>query len=1000
MPDESKKKLKFRKKKKPTDNTPVDLYGTPIIANIVNNPNLEGSYYDSRLNQIMLGKDYDEMDDYGKERVIAHENFHAGQYKKGYSTLLPRRTTYKEPSMVTNDETYYAYHNRKFQETQDMIDEFKSENKSFNFVPDDIVYNNVVRGEQYYNSSTMEGEAKFYEDLGADISDNNQAIRDSKTQYKYGGSMLDKSKKLNKVKRGFLEGKPTKKLYPDGGKIKSIYTDEEIQRIIESQQRTKKYASGNTEMPLDEIIPSILLARGFGVSQQTGMKYSPSKFQDVPDNVDSPNPPLLVNNKGALLPRVRKSKLTEYKYGGNLMKKFKKKYAGGGLILSAAQAGGKVNDFAFDFANDQFQNQTGLSNDEMDIVNRYSNKTKGLPFGIGTAVGAIGDTMNMVTGRTNQRLNDFRIQKAEDDFTNLQQANKMSGYLDQSKVTFAMGGDLQEFEGPVHEEGGIQLTPEAEVEGGETKKGNYIFSDRLKVPGKKRTFAQLSKDIKKKYTGKRPNDPIDMKAEERELATLQDMQETVRGEIMSDAYMMAYGGFLKKKKMAIGGNMPGPGGDPNSLDYIINTSNFMYSNEFPSYWDKNKAELYENEFDNGFGLSNKRFSQSENISDFDRTLGNLKQSEKSTFLSKNPDGTVCYEINGQKVCGPVGEIQAMLNNRNKTYQPEIVADVYQNTTGDFTPYNYNNFPGISSSIETPMNIPDISNSNNLDKIKKAYQSHFRNRPNSVPNLPEKEIGPLEPMTSLNLQNLKQPNLGTVDIIEPEPSASDIYTKAKVDDSSVFGMQDSDYLSAGVQSLAGLSQLYYGLQGPDEIPRARLNLARPNRVNMTPAKRLASQEIDLGYNAVDASIRDNAPSSGSYLSNRITSAIKRARSKGETLAKLSQEEELQNASIMNNFNQFNAGVLNQEEQLNLAQRDKEIAELDASRMAVTEGLNNIGQSVGQTTRDKRAYDWQKVLAKNWMGTDNIGTDVKGNKYYKSKNGNFYIDGSPVPKELIG
>lgn len=549
-------------------------------------------------------------------------------------------------------------------------------------------------------------------------------------------------------------------------------------------------------------------------------------------------------------------------------KKFKKKYKDGGLILSAAQAGGKVNDFAFDFANDQFQNQTGLSNDEMNIVNRYSNKTKGLPLGIGSAIGAAGDIMNLLTGRTGQRLNDFRTQQAEDNFANIKEANKMSGYLDQSKVTFAMGGDLQEFEGPVHEEGGIQLTPEAEVEGGETKKGNYIFSDRLKVPGKKRkSFADLSKEIKKKYTGKRPNEPIDIKAEERELATLQDMQETVRGEIMSDAYMMAYGGFLKKKKKYF------DGGDIEDLPGFV-----------PPTTKVNPEDL---------GLFNNNIE-----------LGAAEELKLKAVDSANKAGGMYY---------------------------------------------------VAS--------------------------------NSVPSLAKKEIPDLLPSTLKTNSTLVGGN--------PNP----VPTKYIKED-NMFGMQDADYFSAGAQSLAGFHQLSTGLQGSDEIPRAKLRLARPNKVNMTAAKRLASQEIDTASNAADASIRDTAPGAGSYLSNRIASGIKRARVKGETLAKLSQEEELQNASIMNNFNQFNAGVLNQEEQLNLAQRDKEIAEMDAARMAVTEGLNNIGQSVGQTTRDKRAYDWQKVLAKNWISTNNIGTDTKGNKYYKRPDGYFYIDGKPVPKELIG
>jgi hypothetical protein len=208
--------------------------------------------------------------------------------------------------------------------------------------------------------------------------------------------------------------------------------------------------------------------------------------------------------------------------------------------------------------------------------------------------------------------------------------------------------------------------------------------------------------------------------------------------------------------------------------------------------------------------------------------------------------------------------------------------------------------------------------------------------------------------------------------------------------SVFGADNLDYLSMGVGALGSLSQLYYGLKGPDEVRKAKFNLARPSKVNYTPTKRLVSQEIDTAFNAADNDLRNNAPGAGSYLSNRIASAVKRARTKGENLIKL--DESAQNAQIQNQFNQYNSGVLNQQELANLGQEDKIIQEKDAARQAVSEGLSNIGQSVGQGIRDRKSYNMQELKAK-WSGTKDVKM-IDGVKYYKQS------DGSYKPEELKG
>lgn len=105
---------------------------------------------------------------------------------------------------------------------------------------------------------------------------------------------------------------------------------------------------------------------------------------------------------------------------------------------------------------------------------------------------------------------------------------------------------LEEFNGPKHENGGIDINI-AEVEGGETEFDpmDYIFSDTLKVPGENKTFAEVSKKLKNKY-GDRDNRFVN-KALKRELSDLMKKQEEKKAnriEKKNKNKKMQEGGFL------------------------------------------------------------------------------------------------------------------------------------------------------------------------------------------------------------------------------------------------------------------------------------------------------------------------------------------------------------------------------------------------------------------------------------------------------------------------
>ena len=99
---------------------------------------------------------------------------------------------------------------------------------------------------------------------------------------------------------------------------------------------------------------------------------------------------------------------------------------------------------------------------------------------------------------------------------------------------FQLGGDLNnnltQFNGLEHPQGGIPLGNTGnEVEDGETRSKDFIFSDKLKPKGSDKTFADQSKKIDKKYTGM-DNDSIALDSKNKELDTLAKEQEQLKAD--------------------------------------------------------------------------------------------------------------------------------------------------------------------------------------------------------------------------------------------------------------------------------------------------------------------------------------------------------------------------------------------------------------------------------------------------------------------------------------
>lgn len=191
-----------------------------------------------------------------------------------------------------------------------------------------------------------------------------------------------------------------------------------------------------------------------------------------------------------------------------------------------------------------------------------------LGTGIGAGVGFIGGSILGNKGAQKQQkalnelyLENFYSDKAPNIETTFNKGGMLpiSMYVNGGKMELMprIGnpgmGELTELEGPKHEQGGIPMGPNAEVEGGEVKLDDYIFSDTLVIPNTKKTFADVAKNIKKKYEDRPLTDGPSKRSRDAELLKLMQLNEVERQkeeqaqaemEMRMGKDMATFGGFI------------------------------------------------------------------------------------------------------------------------------------------------------------------------------------------------------------------------------------------------------------------------------------------------------------------------------------------------------------------------------------------------------------------------------------------------------------------------
>ena len=285
--------------------------------------------------------------------------------------------------------------------------------------------------------------------------------------------------------------------------------------------------------------------------QLGGLKPEPTfmpDIEEVPDTTLDPNLKFNTNNSGAIDKNKNKDKFDVSSAAGAV--------SSAGSTIDADMDKKNIDERGF-----QDVGKAGVSGGL-----RAGATGAAAGFQIGSLIpipGAnlVGAAAGFIGGATYGTIKD--INQAKDDNKDL--ARKYSNYYaGLPKMTSANsyqvrnggfklenGGDksVNSFNGESHENGGIKLTDNAEVEGGETSYKDYVFSDSLNVPGKKITFAQVTKRLEAKYKG-RENDQYSERAKEQALTKLMQENEMVKA---MEERKQAYEQEVEQIKMRFGG---------------------------------------------------------------------------------------------------------------------------------------------------------------------------------------------------------------------------------------------------------------------------------------------------------------------------------------------------------------------------------------------------------------------------------------------------------------
>jgi hypothetical protein len=344
-----------------------------------------------------------------------------------------------------------------------------------------------------------------------------------------------------------------------------------------------------------------------------------------------------------------------------------------------------------------------------------------------------------------------------------------------------------------------------------------------------------------------------------------------------------------------------------------------------------------------------------------------------------------------------------LSNPNQPATPEV------NYGND---YFLNRQPGLPMEGYSPNNQTPVATPNQVQPTDMFNVRDFTNLPDEGVNSAVLSNRPVDPMQTMNLQqplatNNVAPDLaGNVQSLSdndfygldadgnPVSINPDMYYKYQTGQFTPEGAtlspdrgffnkaidrlgneSTTDALVAAGQLAAPLFQFFQKKPEPFQYKKASANLTDPTAaIEISNAQQREAEKL-AGYN-----IKQNAPTSGSYLSNMRALGLGAGKQRGATAAGIRQQYDVNNAGILNQFEQYNTELENRA--IDAMQQDQ--ANFQEQR---TNALYNAAANVAGVYKDKKTRDMYKNYIVPNIGSNNyeLVQDANGNYSFKPRDG---------------
>lgn len=527
--------------------------------------------------------------------------------------------------------------------------------------------------------------------------------------------------------------------------------------------------------------------------------------------------------------------------------------------------------------------------------------------------------------------------------------------------------NLIELEGPSHEEGGIQFTPNAELEGGETVYKDVVNSDSIKItdliaeeyglPDKSigKTIADYSKVVNNKYKD-RDGDPFAMKSREIELNNLAYMSSEIAKKI---------------KPQTSNGKVIGKYGLPGMLGDVIDPNELaMISKGYK--WDGRRWVLSP-------GQMEERSKGYVPQSRINPDISNTEQLEPSLDdrlkigLEKLYYGKAGYD----KKNIPTEAIRRGRNPVNIVRPEPIKLPLSKNITDKSEP--------IKSSVNGSVTKPKTTNVIDYDSSDFAEGQ-------ILDYTGVKQINQTgDPWNAFKVPLLRDYNK------QDKTTLMGTNNPVKTTKTST-GTGDGSSVKTGNNTLTNILGLAPIAIGAFQAARAAADKPDRVRFDRVYADPLHPELIDPSYQLQQVSDAYNTGneqmsqvSRKDYMRRRIQSATEEAKTKSGVLGSV----QAANTSMINNARQYNSQAKYKSDLYNLQTQMQE-ENINAANIGAWQSnrdfqLNNLATMTGEYARDKRLEGADERFKSRYLNT--INDIIKGTGYQGTLEGSLIKTGIP-------